>query len=94
MVARFTYLSFPPQAASEGSKVYSEEVAPAIRAFKGNKEAMLLTPEDGNEDFISFTLWETADDLSAFESSPEYLEVMGRIKQLAVKAVPKYYKVS
>lgn len=54
---------------------------------------MLLEPDNEVEDFVSFSLWEDAQSLAAFESSEDYKKIMGRIKAAVHDVVPKYYHV-
>lgn len=93
MVARFTQLTFSSQNVENAKNIYYDDVAPVIRAFPGNVEVMLLEPEDETAAFISFSLWESAADLEAFESSADYKPVIGKIKAVAEGAEPKYYTV-
>ncbi|MBE7169685.1 MAG: antibiotic biosynthesis monooxygenase [Williamsia sp.] len=93
MKVRFTHLAFSPEKIEEAKQVYTIEIAPVIRAHKGNREVLFLESEKAPEEFISCTVWETEEDLKAFEESPEYRQVIGRIKQLATRAEQKYYTV-
>ena len=92
MYVRFTCLTFPPERLLEAKQVYSAEVAPAIRKQQGNREAILLEPEDETQEFISYTSWDSEADLKAFEESQAYQSVIGRIKQVATAAYQKHYK--
>lgn len=94
MFLRFTYLYFDAEKQSEAKAVYNNEVAPAIRKQKGNKEVLLLEPTDGSNEFISYSLWEDESDIKAFEESNEYPPVIARIKELVSRPpVQKYYVV-
>lgn len=95
MFLRFTYLHFDAQKQSEAKSVYNNEVAPAIRKQKGNKEVLLLEPTDGGTEFISYSLWEDEAALKAFEANAEYPPIIARIKELASQPpVQKYYLVN
>jgi heme-degrading monooxygenase HmoA len=95
MFLRFTYLYFSAENTAEAKSVYMNEVAPAIRKQKGNKQVLLLEPAAGSDEFISFSLWEDEADIKAFETSAEYPAVIGRIKELSSKPpVQKYYLVN
>ena len=93
MNIRFTHLTFSPEKVDEAKKVYTTEIAPVIRSYQGNKDVLFLEPEAVGEPFISCTVWETAEDLKAFESSAEYGKVISKIKELAQRVEQKYYGV-
>ena len=93
MKVRFTHLTFSPEKAAEAKRVYTTEIAPVIRSHPGNKDAMFLEPEADGQPYISCTVWENEQDLKAFEGSAEYVEVIGKIRELAEKVEQKYYAV-
>ncbi len=95
MFLRLTYLHFSSENRGKAKEVYMAEVAPVIRNQKGNKEVLFLEPVENGEEFISYSLWENEEDMEEFESSPDYVKAIGRIKELVSKApVQKYFKVS
>ena len=90
-----TYLAFSAEDRSQSAEAYRKEVAPVIRAQKGNKDASLLEPADGGDEYISSTLWEDEAALKSFEASAAYSDLIARIKQMVSKPPQqKYYKVS
>lgn len=93
MKVRFTYLRFPADKVEEAKQVYHTEIAPVIRGYQGNKDVLFLQAESDQHQFISCSMWESANDLKAFEESQEYRQVIGRIKALAEKAEQQYYEV-
>ena len=93
MKVRFTHLRFSPEKVAEAKRVYTQEIAPVIRSHQGSKEVMFLEPEGGGDQYISCTVWESEQDLKAFESSPEYGKVIAKIRELAEKVEQMYYVV-
>ncbi len=49
---------------------------PVLKEQKGSKGQLLLTQRDTGK-AVSINLWETEGDLTAFETSPLYREVLG-----------------
>jgi heme-degrading monooxygenase HmoA len=95
MFLRFTYLQFAPENVAKAKSVYMNEIAPAIRTQKGNKEVTFLETADGSNEFISSSLWETEADIREFETSTHYPEIIERIKTFVSKPpVQKYYHVA
>jgi heme-degrading monooxygenase HmoA len=93
MFVRLTHFSLAPEKAAEIKNVYHEEVAPVIHQQPGIIDVMLLEPAEGDE-FISCTIWNSEADIKAFESSPSYPDVFGRIRAAAAKPpMQKYYNV-
>ncbi len=50
---------------------------PVLKEQKGSKGQLLLTQRDTGK-AVSINLWETEGDLTAFETSPLYRELMGK----------------
>ena len=95
MFLRFTHLYFPPEKLAEAREIYMTEVLPVIRRQKGNKQVFLLEPVDGNDEFISHSLWDDESDIKRFEASTEYIAAIGRIKEIVSKPpLQKYYLVN
>lgn len=93
MKVRFTLLTFSPEKIAEAKRIYNTEIAPVIRSYKGSKDVMFLQSEKNAEQFISCSIWESKEDLEAFEESQEYQQVIGKVKELAQKVEQQYYEV-
>jgi heme-degrading monooxygenase HmoA len=78
----------------EAKRIVNESVVPALKEQKGFKSQFLLTQQDTNK-AISINLWETEADLTAFETSPLYREVLGKLAAvLAAPPTAEAYEVS
>jgi len=78
MFARAVNIQFQYDKVDEASRIVEEAIVPVLRERKGFKGQLLLTQPDTGK-AISLNLWETEGDLSAFEASPLYRELMGRL---------------
>ncbi|MCJ7705973.1 MAG: hypothetical protein MUO28_10615, partial [Desulfobacterales bacterium] len=69
-------------------------IVPAMKGQKGFKGQLLLTQKDTGK-AISLNLWETEADLTTFETSPLYKELLGKLGNLlAGPPVGERYEVS
>ncbi|MEP6949178.1 MAG: antibiotic biosynthesis monooxygenase [Ginsengibacter sp.] len=95
MFLRFTYIYFPSEKRAEAKDIYMTEILPVIRMQKGNKQVLLPEPADGNDEFISYSLWEDESDIKKFEASTDYVAVIDRVKEIVSKPpLQKYYLVN
>jgi heme-degrading monooxygenase HmoA len=78
MRARVTMIQFQAGKIDEGNRIIKESVIPPMKNVKGFKGQLLLIERKANK-AISVNLWETEPDLKAFETSPLYRELMGKI---------------
>jgi len=94
MYARAVNIQFQPGKIDEASRIVKDSIVPAMEGQKGFKGQLLLTqPNTGKA--ISINLWETEADMTAFETSPLYKELMGKLGGvLAGPPVGDRYKVS
>ena len=94
MFARAVNIQFQPGKIDEASGIVKDSIVPAMKGMKGFKGQLLLTQTDTGK-AISINLWETEADLTAFETSPLYKELMGKLGGvLAGPPVGERYKVS
>jgi heme-degrading monooxygenase HmoA len=94
MYARAVNIQFQPGKIDEASRIVKDSIVPAMKGQKGFKGQLLLTQPDTGK-AISINLWETEADLTAFETSPLYKELMGKLGGvLAGPPVGDRYKVS
>jgi heme-degrading monooxygenase HmoA len=78
MFARAVNVQFQSGKVDEASHIVRDAIVPVLKEQKGFKGQFLLTQRDTGK-AISINLWETKADLTAFESSPLYHELMGKL---------------
>jgi heme-degrading monooxygenase HmoA len=78
MHARVTIIQFQPGKIDEGNCIVKESVVPPMKKVKGFKGQLFLIERNASK-AVSVNLWETEADLKAFETSPLYRELMGKI---------------
>ncbi len=94
MYARVVNVQFKQGMLDEAKRIVNESVVPVLKEQKGFKSQFLLTQQDTNK-AISINLWETEADLTAFETSPLYREVLGKLADvLAAPPAGEVYEVS
>ena len=78
----------------EANHIVEDAIVPVLKEQKGFKGQLLLTQHDTGK-AISINLWETETDLTAFENSPLYRELMGKLAAvLAGPPAGERYEVS
>ncbi len=80
MFVRLTHIQILPDQEKEATKIYNEQVVPAVKQQKGNIGIMLLHPATETGERISFTSWERKEDAEAYEQSGKYQELVGKVK--------------
>ena len=94
MLARAVNIQFASGKVDAGPRIIIESIVPVLREQKGFKGQFLLSQHDTGK-AISINLWETEADLTAFESSPLYRELMGKLAGvLAGPPAGERYEVS
>ena len=94
MYARVVNIQFKQGKLEEAKRIVNESVVPVLKEQKGFKSQLLLTQQDTGK-AISINLWETEADLTAFEASPLYREVLGKLAAvLASPPAGEAYEVS
>jgi heme-degrading monooxygenase HmoA len=94
MYARAVNVQFQSGKADEAKHLVKDAIVPVLQEQKGFKGQLFLTQRDTGK-AISINLWETEDDLTAFESSPVYSELMGKLAGvLAGPPAGERYEVS
>jgi len=94
MYARLVNVQFQAGKLDEANRIVNDSIVPSLKEQKGFKGQFLLTQHDTGK-AISLNLWETEGDLSAFESSPLYRELMGKLAGvLAGPPAGEAYEVS
>ena len=78
MYARVVNVQLKQGMLDEAKGIINESVVPVFKEQRGFKSQFLLTQQDTNK-AISINLWETEADLTAFETSPLYPEVLGKL---------------
>jgi len=94
MYARAVNVQFQAGKVDEANGIVKDAIVPVLKEQKGFKGQLLFTQHDTGK-AISINLWETEADLSAFEASPLYRELMGRLGSvLAGPPAGERYEVS
>ena len=94
MYARLTFIEIDPKDAKEVITVYSNEIVPAVRKFKGLRDVLLLEPTDEKGQFISLTTWNSKADADEYENSGTYRQLVDKMKEkYTSKPVLKTYNV-
>jgi heme-degrading monooxygenase HmoA len=94
MYARVVNVQFKQGNLDEAKRIVNESIVPVLKEQKGFKSQFLLTQHDTGK-AISINLWETEADLSVFEVSPLYREVLGKLAAvLAAPPVGEAYEVN
>jgi len=94
MYARAVNVQFQTGKVDEGSHIVKDAIVPVLKEQKGFKGQLLFTQHDTGK-AISINLWDTETDLAAFETSPLYRELMGKLASvLAGPPAGERYEVS
>ena len=94
MHARVVNVQFQQGRLDEAKRIVNESVVPVLKEQKGFRSQFLLTQQDTSK-AISINLWETEADLTAFETSPLYRQVLGKLADvLAGPPAGEAYEVS
>jgi heme-degrading monooxygenase HmoA len=94
MYARVVNVQFKQGKLDEAKRIVNESIVPVLKEQKGFKSQLLFT-QQGTGKAISINLWETEADLTAFETSPLYREVLGKLATvLAAPPAGEAYEVS
>ena len=94
MYARAVSIQFQAGKVDEASRIVKDVIVPVLKEQGGFKEQLLLTQHDTGK-ALSINLWETETDLTAFETSPLYRELMGKLAGvLAGPPAGERYEVS
>ncbi|MGA2460813.1 MAG: antibiotic biosynthesis monooxygenase [Candidatus Bathyarchaeia archaeon] len=94
MYARAVNVQFQSGKIQEASRIVKDSIVPVMQKQKGFKGQLLLTQRDTGK-AISINLWETQDDLTQFETSPLYRELMDNLAGvLAGPPTGERYEVS
>jgi heme-degrading monooxygenase HmoA len=83
MFARAVNVQFQSSRVDEATHIFKDTILPVLKEQKGFKGQLLLTQRDTGK-AISINLWETEGDLTAFETSPLYRELMGKMGEILV----------
>jgi heme-degrading monooxygenase HmoA len=81
MYARAVNIQFQPGKVDEASRIVKDSIVPAMKGQKGFKGQLLLVQRETGK-AMSINLWETDADLTTFESSPLYKQLLGKLGTL------------
>ena len=80
MLARVAWGKVKPGTWSEYERLYRDELLPASRDVKGLAYRRLLHSTDDPDEGISITIWESREDLEAYERSATYSAFTDRVR--------------
>ena len=80
MFARVAWGKVKPGTWEEYERLYHEEILPTTREVKGLRFRELLRGTDDPDEGISLTLWESREDLDAYEQSDLYQRLVDRAR--------------
>jgi heme-degrading monooxygenase HmoA len=78
MHARVTTVSVQPDKVAEVTRIYNETLLPVVKAAGGNRGAMLLIDATTGHG-LSITLWNSAADGEAYDTSGTYRELVSKV---------------
>ena len=84
MFARVAWGKVKPGTWEEYERIYHDEIVPATRDIKGLHLRELLRGTDDPEEGISLTLWESREDLDAYERSSLHQQMVDRARAFYV----------
>jgi heme-degrading monooxygenase HmoA len=84
MFARVAWGKVKPGTWESYERIYRQEILPASRQVKGLRFRELLQSTDDPNEGISLSLWDSAEDLAAYEKSSAYQGVVDRVKEFYV----------
>jgi heme-degrading monooxygenase HmoA len=84
MLARVAWGKVKPGTWEEYERVYREQILPSSRDVKGLHFRELLRGVDDPNEGISLTLWESREDMEAYERGPTYQGFLDRVKDFYV----------
>ena len=84
MFARVAWGRVRPGTWDEYERVYREEILPGTRYAKGLRFRELLRGIDDRDEGISLTLWESREELEAYEQSALYKAIVERARAFYV----------
>jgi heme-degrading monooxygenase HmoA len=94
MFARAVNVKFQSGKVDEASCIVQEVIVPVLKEQAGFRGQLLLVQRDTGK-AVSLNIWETEADLTAFETSPLYRELMGKLAGvLAGPPAGERYEVS
>jgi heme-degrading monooxygenase HmoA len=94
MFARAVNVKFQSGKVDEASCIVQEVIVPVLKEQAGFRGQLLLVQRDTGK-AVSLNIWETEADLTAFETSPLYRELMGKLAGvLAGPPAVERYEVS
>lgn len=76
MFMRFVDLHIDPGSAAAFVRFYEHRIGPALRAVDGCQFATLIHSTESDSEFMSFTLWESAEHAIAYEQSGAYKKLL------------------
>ena len=84
MFARLAWGKVKPGTWDDYERIYHEEILPATRDVKGLSLRELLQGADDPDEGISLTLWDSREDLDAYEQSSLHQDMVDRARAFYV----------
>jgi heme-degrading monooxygenase HmoA len=84
MLARVAWGKVKPGTWDEYERTYREQIVPASKGVKGLRFRELLRGTDDPNEGISLTLWDSREDLEAYERGATYQGFLDRVKDFYV----------
>jgi heme-degrading monooxygenase HmoA len=84
MARRTTPSKVKPGTWDRYERIYREEIVPASRGVKGLRFRELLRGSDDPNEGISFTLWDSREDMEAYERGEVYQRFLDQVKDCYV----------
>ncbi len=73
---------FDPGSLETVRRLYEEEVIPTLQAVKGCRHACLLGSLDSADELVSLTIWDSEEDIRAYEASPSFHRLLRRAQPM------------
>jgi heme-degrading monooxygenase HmoA len=80
MLARVAWGKVKPGSWDDYERIYREQIVPASQGVKGLRFRELLRGSDDPDEGISLTLWDSREDLEAYEKGATYQGFLDRVK--------------
>ena len=84
MFARMAWGKVKPGTWAEYERIYRDEILPGTRYMKGLRFRELLRGSQDRDEGISLTLWDSREDMEAYEQSQQYRGMVDRARTFYV----------
>jgi len=77
---RLIEVKIQPDKLDDLRKIYNEQIVPTVKAQKGNIDIFLMESMDKEGEVISFTAWDSREDVDTYEASGTYVGMVNKVK--------------